>query len=74
MPDHDKATSTKDKTIIIHNHVYTDNKGNGQTNNHAKLQRTVTRDEELDDVQTLTDHSSRQPLLGYAVPQPQWIY
>ena len=62
MPDDDKSTSTKDKTIIIHNHVYTDiNKGNGPTNNHAQLQRTVTIDEELDDVQTLADNSSRQP-------------
>jgi hypothetical protein len=23
-PDDDKATSTKDKTIIIHNHIHTD--------------------------------------------------
>ena len=66
MPDDDKATSTKDKTIIIHNHIYTDtNKGNGPTNNHAQLRRTVTRDEELEDVQALADNPSRQPFLGY---------
>jgi hypothetical protein len=66
MPDDDKATSTKDKTIIIHNHIYTDtNKGNGPTKNHVQLQRTITRDEELEKVQTLADNPSRQPFLGY---------
>ena len=66
-PDDDKATSTKDKTIIIHNHIYIDtNKGNGPTKkNHVQLQRTITRDEELADVQTLEDNPSRKPFLGY---------
>jgi hypothetical protein len=45
--------------------MYTDtNKGNGPTKNHAQLQRTVTRDEELNDVQTLADNPSRQPFLS----------
>ena len=41
------------------------NKGNGPTKNHAQLQISVTRDEELEDVQTLADNPSRQPFLGY---------
>jgi hypothetical protein len=65
-PDDDKATSTKDKTIIIHNHIHTDtNKGNGPTKNHVQLQRTKTRDEKLEDVQTLEDNPSRKPFLGH---------
>jgi hypothetical protein len=64
--DDDKATSTKDKTIIIHNHIHTDtNKGNGPTKNHVQLQRTKTRDEKLEDVQTLEDNPSRKPFLGH---------
>jgi hypothetical protein len=68
MPDDDEATSTKDKTIIIHNHIYTDtNKGNGPTKNHVQLQRTITRDEELEDVQTLADNHPRVVLQGFVV-------
>ena len=52
--------------LTIHNHIYTDtNKGNGPAKNHVQLQRTITRDEELEDVQTLVDNPSRKPFLGY---------